>query len=468
VRALLINPPIIKDRFGRFSKLLQAMPCIGLAYIAAILLKRGFEVEVMDYFGENLSYDDLKNRLDSYRPDLVGITTLTPSAPVVERMCTIIRERAQQNKIILGGIHASLFYEDFLSNGLADIIVHGEGEETIYEILDHLNGNKKLADIKGIAFIENGKVVNTGDREPPRDLDSFPFPAWHLFPYREYGMLPFADIKKPTLSISGSRGCPYRCTYCSLDYMGKFYRKRSPESIADEFEYLYKNFGVRQVGFIDPIFPFDEEHTTLVCEELIRRGLNKNVVWISETRPDRLNRKLLNLMYRSGARRLLFGIESGTQRVLNRINKRLDLELTKEVINMAHKEHIHIVGLFMIGLPDETEEEIEETIRFSIESDVDFAKFAITVPFPGSQLYDEMVAAGKLNRKDWENFTTFNPDPDKMVIATDTIPAERLLQLQKKATRRFYLRLKMIYRHLFVIRTITPKNLIYGIYAMLK
>jgi anaerobic magnesium-protoporphyrin IX monomethyl ester cyclase len=154
--------------------------------------------------------------------------------------------------------------------------------------------------------------------------------------------------------------------------------------------------------------------------------------------------------------------------VLNRINKRLDLELTKEVINMAHKEHIHIVGLFMIGLPDETEEEIEETIRFSIESDVDFAKFAITVPFPGSQLYDEMVAAGKLNRKDWENFTTFNPDPDKMVIATDTIPAERLLQLQKKATRRFYLRLKMIYRHLFVIRTITPKNLIYGIYAMLK
>ncbi|MGB9599738.1 MAG: B12-binding domain-containing radical SAM protein, partial [Myxococcota bacterium] len=300
------------------------------------------------------------------------------------------------------------------------------------------------------------------------NLDDLPFPAWQLFPYKEYGMLPFADIAKPTLSISGSRGCPYRCTYCSLDYMGKIYRKRSPASIADEFEYLYKNFNVRQIGFIDPIFPFDEEHTTLLCEELIRRGINKKVVWISETRPDRLNQKLLNLMYRSGARRLLFGIESGSQRVLNSINKRLDLSLTKEMIQIAHKENIHIVGLFMIGLPDETEDEIEETIRFSIESDVDFAKFAITVPFPGSQLYDQLIAKGKLNRRDWENFTTFNPDPSTMVISTDTISAERLLKLQKIATRRFYLRPKMIIRHLFKIRTITPRNLLYGIYAMMK
>jgi radical SAM superfamily enzyme YgiQ (UPF0313 family) len=422
----------------------------------------------MDYFGENLSYEDLANKIESFKPDMVGITTLTPSAPVVQRMCQIIRDKAKDTKIILGGIHASLFFEDFLNNGLADIIVHGEAEETIVETVDYLLNKKHLNDIKGISFRENGKNISTQNREPPVNLDDFPFPAWHLFPYKEYGMLPFADIAKPTLSISGSRGCPYRCTYCSLDYMGKFYRKRSPESIADEFEYLYKNFNVRQIGFIDPIFPFDEEHTTLLCEELIRRGINKKVVWISETRPDRLNQKLLNLMYRAGARRLLFGIESGSQRVLNSINKRLDLNLTKEVIKIAHKEKIHIVGLFMIGLPDETEEEIETTIKFAIESDVDFAKFAITVPFPGSQLYDDLVAKGKINRKDWENFTTFNPDPKTMVTSTDTISAERLLRLQKIATRRFYLRFKMIFRHLFVIRTITPKNLLYGIYAMMK
>lgn len=444
------------------------MPCIGLAYLASILIKRGVQVDVMDYFGEELSYNDLKKRLDNFKPDLVGITTLTPSAPVVENMCRIIREQSKETKIILGGIHASLFHEDFLNKGIADIIVHGEAEETIVDILNALNGYISLKEIKGIAFREGGTTIDTGNREPPRNLDSFPFPAWELFPYKSYGMLPFADIAKPTLSISGSRGCPYRCSYCSLDYMGKIYRKRSPESIADEFEYLYNRFKVRQIGFIDPIFPFDEEHTTLLCEELIRRGINKKVIWISETRPDRLNKKLLNLMYRAGARRLLFGIESGNQRVLNSINKRLDLEYTKEVIKIAHQENIHIVGLFMIGLPTETEEEIEETIRFAIESDVDFAKFAVTVPFPGSQLYDMLFSAGKLNRKDWENFTTFNPDPHKIALATDTISAERLLYLQKVATRRFYLRLKMIFRHLFVIRTITPKNLIYGIYAMLK
>ncbi len=468
MRALLVNPPIVRDRFGRFSKLLQAMPCIGLAYIASILLKKGFDVEVMDFFGEELSYDSLKDKISSFSPDLVGITTLTPSAPVVENMCRIIRERNKDTKIFLGGIHASLFYEDFLNNGLADIIFHGESEESIVEVIEAIKGNKSLKDIKGIAFRDGGVNVNTGDREPPQNLDLFPFPAWELFPYKEYGMLPFADIARPTLSISGSRGCPYRCTYCSLDYMGKFYRKRSFESIADEFEYLYERFNVRQIGFIDPIFPFDEEHTTLLCEELIRRGINKKVVWISETRPDRLNKKLLNLMYRAGARRLLFGIESGSQRVLNKINKRLDLGLTREIIKTAHEENIRIVGLFMIGLPDETEEEIEQTIRFAIDSDVDFAKFAITVPFPGSQLYEMLSSSGKLVRKDWENYTTFNPDPEKMVIATDSISPERLLTLQKKATRRFYLRLRMIFRHIFVIRTITPKNLIYGIYAMLK
>lgn len=468
MKVLLINPPIIREKFGRFSRLLQAMPCIGLSYIASIMIKNGCEVDVMDYFGEELSYDDLRQRISNNRYDIAGLTTLTPSATVVERMCRIIREGSKDTKIILGGIHASLFYRDFLDSGLADVVVHGEAEETILEILEAIKGYKRFEEIKGIAFRDGSTTRDNGVREPPRNLDLFPFPAWHLFPYKEYGMLPFADIAKPTLSISGSRGCPYRCTYCSLDYMGKFYRKRSPESIAEEFEYLYRDFKVRQVGFIDPIFPFDEEHTTLVCEELIRRGLNKKVVWISETRPDRLNKRLLNLMYRSGARRLLFGIESGSQRVLNSINKRLDLKLTKQIIKEAHSENIHIVGLFMIGLPDETEEEIEETIRFAMESDVDFAKFAITVPFPGSQLYDTLTSQGKLNRRDWENFTTFNPDIDKMVLATDRIPAERLLYLQKEATRRFYLRLKMIFRHLFVIRTITPKNLVYGIYAMLK
>lgn len=468
MQVLLINPPIIRDRFGRFSRLLQAMPCIGIAYIASILLKKGCKVEVMDYFGEELSYTDLKKRLEKKRPDMVGITTLTPSAPVVAKMCRIIRENSPQTKIVLGGLHASLFYEDFLSNDLADVVVHGEGEDTIIEIYDWLNKNIPPAAIKGIAYRENGEIFQTEKREPRTDLDNLPFPAWHLFPYKKYGMLPFADIARPTLSISGSRGCPYRCTYCSLDYMGKIYRKRSPGSIVDEIEFLIRDFGVRQIGFIDPIFPMEEEHTTLFCEEMLRRGLNRRVVWISETRPDRLNKRLLNLMYRSGARRLLFGIESGNQEVLSRINKRLDLKLTREMIEVAHSENIHIVGLFMIGLPDESEEEIKDTIRFAIESDVDFAKFAITVPFPGSQLYDDLVAKGRQNRRDWENYTTFNPDPENMVLATDSISAERLIHLQKVATRRFYLRPQMIYRHLFVIRTITLKNLLYGIYAMIK
>lgn len=300
------------------------------------------------------------------------------------------------------------------------------------------------------------------------DLDSLPFPAWHLFPYKKYGLLPFADIKKPILTVLSSRGCPFECTYCSLRYFGRRYRKRKPERVVDEIEYLIDRFSVKQFGFVDGIFPLDKEHCLEFCKEMVKRGVNRKVVWTTETRADLLDRDLLEGMKEAGLRRIIFGIESGVEELLKNVKKFQNLNKVRETVRLCKKMGIETIGLFMLGLPGEKREDTLKTISFAIDLDLDFAKFAITVPFPGSELYDGMVKSGKLCRNDWENFTTFNPDPEKLVKCTDFISSEELLFLQKKASRDFYLRSKMILRQLLKIRTVTPSYILKGIKSLLS
>ena len=191
--------------------------------------------------------------------------------------------------------------------------------------------------------------------------------------------------RKPVLTMAGSRGCPYRCDYCSLIHTGgKTFRRRDPIKIADEYEYLVDRYGVKQIGFIDPIFPLVKKDLKPFCDELVKRGLDKKCVWLSETRADRLDEETTQMMYDGGCRRVLMGIESGSDLLLGNVNKTLTTNKVREGVANAHKAGIQTVGLFMLGLPGETPEMSKQTIEFAVDLDLDFAKFAITVPFPGS------------------------------------------------------------------------------------
>jgi radical SAM superfamily enzyme YgiQ (UPF0313 family) len=173
-------------------------------------------------------------------------------------------------------------------------------------------------------------------------------------------------------------------------------------------------------------------------------------------------------MKEAGCRRIIFGIESGVPELLKKINKNYTLEDVKRAVEISEKVGIQTVGLFMIGLPDEDEKMTYQTINFAKSLKLDFAKFAITVPFPGSKIYYDLKQKGKLNRTDWENFTTFNPDPKKLVVSTDKISPERLIELQRIAHRKFYFRIRVIFKQIFKIRTISLKYLILGIFSLLK
>lgn len=468
MRVLLINPSMNLNKLGRFAKLLEPMPCIGLAYIAGALEHHGTDVAVVDMFAECFSAEQVLSRVREYQPDLVGMTVLTPSEPICSALSEMIRAALPNVKIVWGAVHAEVFAKDIVLERKADFVVHHDGEETICELVDALdNGFKDFSSIDGLTWLgDDGTPVTNKDRRLLTDLDSLPYPAWHLFPFHKYGLLPFADFAKPVLTMTGSRGCPYRCDYCSLiNTGGKVYRRRDPIKIVDEYEYLVDRYKVKQIGFVDPIFPLVKKDLKPLCDEIVNRGLDKRCQWLSETRCDRLDQETADLMYYGGCRRVLMGIESGVDLLLGNVNKNITTQKVREGVANAKNAGLQTVGLFMIGMPGETPEMTRETVEFSCDLDLDFAKYAITVPFPGSKLFEDRWQKD-LFRDDWENYTTFNPDPDRLVYHPHGYDPKQLIEMQAWALRRFYLRPEQIKKQFLELRTISPKMLLYGIYGM--
>ncbi len=468
MKVLLINPNFNSKKFGKFRRFMEPMPCIGLAYIAAVLEKNNINVEIIDDFVSGLGVSGILDIIKKKEFDIVGISCLTPSAPMSFSIAAAIKRYNNRILTVLGNVHATVFAEDILENEAVDVIVHGEGEYTMLELTEAVAEGKDFAQIKGISFNRNGTIIKTSSREPVKDLDELPFPYWHLFPFTKYGFLPFMDVKKPGLSILGSRGCPYCCTFCSLPNIGSKYRERKPKNIVDEFEYLISEFPVKQISFVDPIFPLTKKFGLEFCEEMIRRKLNNKVVWTCETRIDKVDRELLREMRRAGCKRILYGLESGVQELLDNVKKDFTLDNTRMAIKFTKEEGIQTAGLFMIGLPGETKQMTEKTINFAKELDLDFAKFAITVPFPGSVLYEDLTKSGKLKRRDWENFVTFNPNSAELVYIPGKINPEELIYLQQRGHREFYMRPKIIFDQLFKIRTLGINDLFYGLIGLMQ
>lgn len=466
MKVTLINPFMNLKEFGAYGRFMQPVPPIGLAYIAAVLEKEGAGVNIIDDFVLRLSAGKLLAEIKMRRPDIVGISCLTPSAPLVFALARAIKEYNQTIKVVLGNIHATIFADSILKQEAVDVIVRGEGEWTMRELVRAIRDNRPLVSVEGISFKDGEEVIHNEDRELISNLDELPYPAWHLLPIRHYGFLPFMDLKKPGLSMLSSRGCPHKCAFCSLVKLGGVYRRRKPLSVVDEFEYIAGKFPIKQIGFVDPLFALSKENTIDICNEVIRRRLNKRIVWLCETRIDLMDKEILNAMREAGCRRILYGIEAGVDGTLSAIGKKYNRQTIIHTIRRTRAAGIESSGLFIIGLPGETKEMIQETIRFARKLDIDFAKFALAVPYPGSQLYDDLVQSGKLNREDWENYITFHTNPQAVVAISETVTPAELIALQRRAHKEFYLQPKVIAKQLTKIRTLSPKDLLSGLYTL--
>lgn len=463
LKVFLVNPAMRSEQFGRFAALLEPMPCIGIAYIATFLSRAGHDVRVYDDFALRGGHETILNEIERFGPTALGVSVLTPVAPDMQALLRRVRSRWPQIRIFVGNIHADLFPEEFVDEGIADAVVHGEGEQTAVDLLAAWEKGGSGGDVAGVT-IRGSKGTA---RALVNDLDSYPFPDWGLLPFHRYSLLPLGTIAKPIVAVAASRGCPFRCTYCALENQGKIYRKRSVTNVCDEIEYDVKRFGVKQIGFMDPIFPMGRKHAISFSQEMIKRGLHEKVVWLSELRTDVVDRESLEWMHKSGCRRLVFGIESGDDTLLSAVGKSNDVATSAETIKHCREVGITTVGLFMLGMPGETPELTKKTIEYACSLGLDFAKFAVTVPFPGSEMFHQLVKDGAPIRRDWENYTTFNPDQARIVVASDVQSPAQLVQALRDATLRFYMRPRMIARQLVTIRSIDARQMAQGLWSVL-
>lgn len=433
---LLINPKYdLGTFFGKPIRLKYAMPPLGLAYIVAILEKNNIEVKVLDDYIEDLGHKGILEKVKELKPDIVGITCLTPSADEVYTLAKEIKDENPEITIVLGNVHASYFAENILKEKIADIIVHFEGEYTFLELVKNLENNKDISKIKGISFLKDSTVINTPPRPFIEDLDELPLPAWHRFPIKFYRFPPFVSSEKEILPVLASRGCPSKCIHCSaVKTMGKKYRKRNPKKVVDEIEFLIEKYGVKQIVFLDATFGLQKKHGMEICSEIISRNINKKIKWACETRPDVVDKEILKKMYEAGCRRICYGFESGVQLLLDALEKGFTVEEAKKAAKYTKEVGIKTIGSIIFGTPGETDNTIKQTINFTKNLDLDYVKLHMLTPFPGTPFYENLLESGKIRTDTWKKIGSFNPDSDSILFVPEGMKKNELIKMQRRAT----------------------------------
>ncbi|MDD5560807.1 MAG: radical SAM protein [Candidatus Omnitrophica bacterium] len=387
------------------------VPPLGLLYIAAAIKEAfadQYEIKIIDSGTGGFTLETLKDILWQFRPDFIGISTLSCEADLLKEIASSCKTTIKDCKIIVGGPHATACANTLLSDQNIDIAVIGEGEKTIVELLKSLDGSFPIDAVNGIAFRKDNKNVVATSKEFIETVDRLPFPAWDLIDLKEYidspnwNGIPKEHFYFPILT---SRGCPYQCTYCH-NIFGKRVRSRSPGNVVNEIEYLFKRYGVKEFHIIDDAFNYDALHAKSLCSAIINSGLKVSLAFPNGLRADNIDDELVALLKKAGTYKINFGFETAIPRLQSLIKKRLDINSASDAVHRVSKAGIITGGYFMFGFPTETREDILKTIDFASKSELDVAYFFKVTPYPGSELYDYINNHQEM--KTGDNFNTLH------------------------------------------------------------
>ena len=450
LRVLLIVPGATLPIATRTS------PQLGIAYLAAVSEGRGDQVVVYDGDVEDVS---LESVIREYQPELVGITANTTQIKGAWRDAGIIKDW-RDVPVVLGGPHPSILPQESLEQGSVDVVVRGEGEETWKALGDELMGHwipdipfrspesrlwdgeePFLSRLEGLSYrLPDGKISHNVDRPPVKDLSTLPLPAYHLLKMDRYTNLqPTLDqVNGLSLPIMTSRGCPYRCSYCA-QIMDRRWRMRSAEDVVREWQWLVEEQGAGEIGVLDDSFNINRQRVLDICDLLIEKKLNYMPwIMINGIRANLADEEVLGRMKAAGCIRTAFGVESGNQEILDSvIKKKLTLDQVRQAFKAARSVGMETIGFFIIGMPGETEETMDETIRFACELDPVVANFSIATPFPGTEMYQTVLQNGHLLVEDYDDYVFFE---GKARFEMDGLSTELVERKWKEAHRRFYLR----------------------------
>ena len=468
MNVLLINPCF--NRYAGVKGHGGLSAPLNLAYLASYIRDQRpkAKVTILDAEAYDLSHEETLEKVMTLKPDLLGITTTTPSFDVTSKLCSQIHEKLSALPIVLGGPHATGSPEECASTRGISAVVLGEGELTFLDIYDAVKDKRSLGNIPGICLRANGSVSFTDKRPLIKDLDVLPLPARDLLPMHLYFSPPTKSLSEDrAANIISSRGCPFHCTYCLSDMMWeRKYRDRSPENVMDEIEHLINDYGVMEFNFNDDLFTANKKRLIKFCELLIERKLNTK--WICMSRADYIKPEILILMKKAGCGKIAMGLESGSEEVLKVMKKPIDLSRSIKAVREIKKAGIKVGVSFVIGHVGETAETIKETIHLAKECNPDTIAFFQASPYPGTEFYNMVKEAGYLRPGlKWADYAIVSNKIS--TVDLPGLPAEQIHKWVKKAYRSFYLSPKFVFSRLKELRSMHDvKNLLQGAIIFLK
>ncbi|MDD4900806.1 MAG: radical SAM protein [Patescibacteria group bacterium] len=443
-KILLINPPwVIGEDKNLWKQVGSCWPSLGLAYIAAVLLRAGCSVKCVDCSAERFTVNDTIEALKKYQEnfDFIGLTATTPLINNALAIARAIRKIFPKAKIIFGGVHPSVLPDEVMARPEVDFVVVDEGEETMKELVQ----GGDLKSILGLCYKENGQIIKNKPRPLLKNLDDIPPPAYHLLPMDKYYPALGSFKRLPAMILFATRGCPGRCTYCHRAFRG-IVRKRSARSILSEIKILQLNYGIREVAFYDDTFTLFKDVVKEFCETIIKEKID--IAWTCFTRVDCVDEAMLILMKQAGCHLILFGVESADEQILRNIKKNISLEQVKKIVRLSRAIGIETRASFMFGNQGETEETIKKTIDFSLKLDPDEVQFNIATAYPGTEFFNWAKEKGYIKNFNWDDYSMSN-----VVLELPNLSKEKLQYYYGLAHRRFYLRPKIILRRLGRVRT---------------
>lgn len=463
MKMMLINPPrfngipVVREIRCAGTSPISIYPPIDLAYIAAYL-RNDVVIDFLDANALNLGWDDVEKRIRDFYPDIVLFKT-SPTTMDYDMQTAFIAKIVNWNIItVLDDAHiAPYFPEKTLETYTGvDILIRGESEKTVKLLINAIKENKSLDSVTGITFRKNGKIISTPPTPPFKNLDDLPFPAYDLLPMKKYNSVTFAR-KSPFMTLISSRGCPFKCDFCIVGGStiwrgsGQGWYPRNADSILTEMELLVNKYGVKEIYIFDETFTVNKDRVMEVCRGINKRGIK--VSWSCNSRVDTLDEDMLKAMKDSGCWNILFGVESGSQELLDKSNKGITINQIKSMFKITKDSGLCASASFMIGLPGETRETVKKTLQLALDLDPDFCQFVLAIPYPGTKLYDYVKEKGHLVKDyDFKGYDAYGL-AEEAVLRTDAMTNLELMDAQKYIHKKFYLRQKYILKKIKSIRS---------------
>ncbi|PLW80701.1 hypothetical protein C0585_01275 [Candidatus Woesearchaeota archaeon] len=446
-RTILINPNF-QDDISDLSQI-SIGPPLGLAYIAAILKKKGFCVNIIDANAEKLDRKEILSILKKENPKYVGITATTPTYASCLKLAKQIKKTLKTVKIVFGGIHPSTFPNEVLKEKYIDYVVLNEGEYTFLELIE---GKKLLKNIQGLGFKDKGIIKINPKREFIKNLDDLPFPARELLPNDKYASLEFSSFS----TIIAMRGCPANCIYCSVPkFCGRTLRIRSVKNVIEEIEELVYKFKIKSFSFLDDTFTYDKKWVESFCLNMIDKRLNDKIKWLCLTRVDTVDLALLKLMKKAGCYKIELGIESGSPKILKKIGKGITRSQIKNAFRLAKKARLATMAFVMVGFPFEKKEDILMTKKLLHEINPNFIQVSYPTPYPNTPFYEYCKKKNVIENVEKLDFSRYKFLKELNVKNKQGLSKERIISLKKDIEKSFYIRPIYMIRNFFYILKIS-------------